>query len=151
MQALLSGLNLQVRYGQRIALIGPNGAGKTTLLRTIAGTLPPLAGRVRLGSGVRTGYMAQEQETLQADSDAPTILRNLAPLNETDARAFLHQFLFSGDDVFTPVSKLSFGERARLALALSGSQRVQPAIAGRADQPSGCAVVGAVRAGPGDL
>jgi ATP-binding cassette, subfamily F, member 3 len=114
---LLSDINLDVRYGQRIALIGPNGAGKTTLLRTIAGALPPLAGRIRLGSGVRIGYMAQEQETLQADSDALTILRDLAPLNETDARAFLHQFLFSGDEVFIPVSKLSYGERARLMLA----------------------------------
>jgi ATP-binding cassette subfamily F protein 3 len=114
---LLSDLNQQVHYGQHIALIGPNGAGKTTLLRTIAGTLPPLAGRARLGSGVRVGYMAQEQETLEAESDALTILRGLAPLNETEARAFLHQFLFSGDEVFTPVGKLSYGERARLALA----------------------------------
>jgi ATP-binding cassette, subfamily F, member 3 len=114
---LLSNLNLQVRFGQRIALIGPNGAGKTTLLRTINGALSPLAGRARLGSGVRTGYMAQEQETLDPGSDAFTLLRSLAPLNETDARAFLHQFLFSGDDVFTPVGKLSYGERARLALA----------------------------------
>jgi ATP-binding cassette subfamily F protein 3 len=61
--------------------------------------------------------MAQEQETLDPESDALTILRGLAPLNETDARAFLHQFLFSGDDVFTPLGKLSYGERARLALA----------------------------------
>jgi ATP-binding cassette subfamily F protein 3 len=115
--ALLTGLSLQARYGQHIALIGPNGAGKTTLLRTISGALPPLAGRARLGSGVRAGYMAQEQETLVAGSDALTILRGLAPLNETEARAFLHQFLFSEDEVFTPVSKLSYGERSRLALA----------------------------------
>ena len=46
-----------------------------------------------------------------------TILRGLAPFNETDARAFLHQFLFTGDEVFTPVGKLSYGERARLVLA----------------------------------
>ena len=114
---LLADVNLQVRYGQRIALVGPNGAGKTTLLRTITGALPPLAGRVRHGSGVRVGYMAQEQETLEAESDALNILRGLAPLNETEARAFLHQFLFTGDEVFTPVGKLSYGERARLALA----------------------------------
>ena len=115
--ALLSGLTLQVRYGQRIALIGPNGAGKTTLLRTIAGTLPPLAGRVRLGSGVRAGLHGAGAGDPGAGSDALTILRGLAPFNETDARAFLHQFLFSGDEVFTPVGKLSYGERARLMLA----------------------------------
>ena len=114
---LLSGLNLHVGHGQRVGLIGPNGAGKTTLLRTIAGSLPPRTGRVRLGSGVRIGYMAQEQETLDPQQDALTTIRHMAPLSETDARTFLHQFLFSGDDVFTPLGSLSYGERARLLLA----------------------------------
>jgi len=115
--ALLSGLNLQVRHGARLALVGPNGTGKTTLLRTIAGILPPLAGRVRLGANVRIGYMQQEQGDLDPHLDAFTTIRTLAPFSETDARAFLHQFLFGGDDVFVPVGSLSFGERARLSLA----------------------------------
>ena len=114
---LLSEINTTLRYGQRVALLGPNGAGKTTLLRTIAGLLPPLAGTLRLGSSVRPGYMAQEQETLDPRLDALALVRSLAPLNETDARAFLHQFLFSGDEVFTPIGRLSYGERARLLLA----------------------------------
>ena len=114
---LLSDLNLQVRQGARLALVGPNGAGKTTLLRTIAGILPPLAGRVRLGANVRIGYMQQEQGDLDPRLDAFTTIRSLAPFSETDARAFLHQFLFGGDDVFVPVGSLSFGERARLSLA----------------------------------
>ena len=49
--------------------------------------------------------------------DAYTNIRKLAPFSETDARAFLHQYLFSGDDVFIPAGHLSFGERARLMLA----------------------------------
>jgi ATP-binding cassette subfamily F protein 3 len=114
---ILSDLDLQVRQGARLALIGPNGAGKTTLLRTIAGLLPPLAGRVRLGANVRIGYMQQEQGDLDPRLDAFTTIRNYAPLSETDARAFLHQFLFGGDDVFVPVGSLSYGERARLSLA----------------------------------
>jgi ATP-binding cassette subfamily F protein 3 len=114
---ILSDLNLQVRQGARLALVGPNGAGKTTLLRTIAGLLPPIAGRVRLGANVRIGYMQQEQGDLDPRLDAFTTIRNYAPLSETDARAFLHQFLFGGDDVFVPVRSLSFGERARLSLA----------------------------------
>lgn len=114
---LLEGLNGHIRQGARIALIGPNGAGKTTLLRTLAGRLPPLAGEVRLGSGVRIGYMAQEQELLDPALNPLDTLRVLAPLSETDARKFLHRFLFTGDGVFTPVASLSFGERARLALA----------------------------------
>jgi ATPase subunit of ABC transporter with duplicated ATPase domains len=116
-RALLSGLDLVVRHGARIALVGPNGSGKTTLLRTIAGLLAPLDGEVRLGAGVRAGYMAQEQEDLDPGQNALAAVWGLAPLNETDARAFLHQFLFSGDDVFVPAGTLSYGERARLALA----------------------------------
>ncbi len=116
-QPLLSGLNQHVRSGARLALVGPNGAGKTTLLRTIIGWLPPVAGEFRLGSSVRVGYMAQEQETLASEANALEAVRKLAPLSETDARTFLHQFLFSGDMVFTPTDWLSFGERARLALA----------------------------------
>jgi ATPase subunit of ABC transporter with duplicated ATPase domains len=114
---LLSNLNLHVRQRARIAVVGQNGSGKTTLLRTIAGILPPLAGQVRLGANVRTGYMAQEQENLDPKLDAFTTLQRLAPFSETEVRSFLHLFLFSGDDVFIPVGKLSFGERARLTLA----------------------------------
>ena len=115
--ALLGPVSLVVRYGERIALTGPNGSGKTTLLNTIAGQIPPLSGALRLGSAVRLGYMAQEQDTLDPALDALQTIRRLAPLSETDARAYLHQYLFSGDDVFTPVSSLSYGERARLMLA----------------------------------
>jgi ATP-binding cassette, subfamily F, member 3 len=114
---LLENLDLTLRYGARAVLVGPNGSGKTTLLRTIAGLLPPLHGRARLGSGVRLGYMRQEQEDLDPQADALTTLRLLAPFSETEARAFLHKFLFSGDSVFTPTGQLSYGERARLSLA----------------------------------
>jgi ATP-binding cassette subfamily F protein 3 len=116
-QPLLSHLNLTVRFGQRVALIGPNGSGKTTLARTLAGQLPPLGGRVRLGASVRVGYFSQEQELLRRELNALTTLQQLSRQTETDLRNFLHYFLFEGDDVFTPVAELSYGERARLALA----------------------------------
>lgn len=114
---LFAGVSEIIRAGERVALIGPNGCGKTTLLRVIAGALPPLAGRVRLGSNVRPGYYAQEQENLDPVATSLDIIRKVAPLDETDARSFLHYFLFAGDDVFIPVGSLSYGERARLALA----------------------------------
>ena len=114
---LLCNLDLHIRQGARVALVGENGAGKTTLLRTIAGSLPPLSGELRLGANVRIGYMAQEQEDLEPDGNAFTNIRAIASFSETETRAFLHQFLFTGDQVFTPVENLSYGERARLSLA----------------------------------
>ena len=121
-RAVLERVSLHLSYGERAALIGPNGAGKTTLLRCITGELQPWAGQVRLGKGVRLGYMAQEQETLDPAATPLTLLRAAAPLNETEARSFLHYFLFAGDEVFTTVGQLSFGERSRLALALLASR-----------------------------
>jgi ATP-binding cassette subfamily F protein 3 len=113
---LLEGLNLHLRHGERVALVGENGTGNTSLLRTINGVIPPLAGQGRLGANVRVGYMAQEQEDLNFTLDAFTTIAHLAPYSETETRAFLHQFLFAGDEVFIPVGELSFGERARLSL-----------------------------------
>ncbi len=115
---LLHNLTLTLRAGERVAVLGPNGHGKSTLLKTVIGAIPPLAGRVRIGASVRIGYLAQQQEILDPDSNALDVIQTAAPLNQTDARSFLHFFLFSGDDVFTPVAHLSYGERARLMLAV---------------------------------
>ena len=118
-EPLLQNINLILRHGERVAFIGPNGSGKTTLVRTIAGKLPPLAGRARLGANVRLGYFSQEQELLDPKLNALTTLQGVIPSGQSDTeiRNFLHYFLFEGDDVFRPVAELSFGERARLALA----------------------------------
>jgi ATP-binding cassette subfamily F protein 3 len=110
--------NLILRRGERIALVGPNGAGKTTLLRMVTGEETPTSGSVRLGAGVKLGYFAQEQESLDWNLTPLETVRRAASLSETDARTFLHFFLFAGDDVFVPVGNLSYGERARLALGV---------------------------------
>ena len=114
---LVRGIDQVLRAGERVAMIGPNGAGKTTLLRAIAGELAPLAGQVRLGANVRLGYYAQEQETLDPKSTPFETIIEVAPMSETGVRSFLHYFLFTSDEVFAPVEKLSYGERARLVLA----------------------------------
>jgi len=114
---LLHDVNQMLRQGDRVALIGPNGCGKTTLLRAIAGQIAPLSGTIRLGANVKLGYYAQEQENLNPDSTPFDTLRQAAAMSDTDVRSFLHYFLFAGDDVFTPVRNLSYGERARLVLA----------------------------------
>jgi ATP-binding cassette subfamily F protein 3 len=114
---LFRGVNLQLQRGERVALVGANGSGKTTLLKIIAGECPPSEGRVRLGSNVHLGYYTQEQEGLNDAATPFEEIRSVAPLSETQARSFLHYFLFAGDDVFAGVGNLSYGERARLALA----------------------------------
>ncbi len=119
---LLSGLNLQIRAGQRIALTGANGTGKTTFIRTIAGKLAPLAGEIKLGANIKLGYMTQEQELLDPNFSALQTIQSVAPFNETEARNFLHYFLFEDDDPLRPTRELSYGERARLQLGLLVAQ-----------------------------
>jgi ATP-binding cassette subfamily F protein 3 len=109
--------DLQVRRGDRIGLIGANGGGKTTLLRTIIGELPPLEGRAVLGHNVLVGYYAQTHDTLNPHAAVIDEIRTAGHLSEEGARSFLGRFLFTDDDVFMPVSALSGGERARVALA----------------------------------
>ncbi len=114
---VLQDIHLVLRYGERAALVGPNGCGKTTLLRTIMGEIPPLAGNCRLGASVNPGYLTQEQEYITPGFTALSFFQQKVSLNETESRAFLHKYLFSGDEVFTPVESLSFGQRARLSMA----------------------------------
>lgn len=114
---LFQNLNAVLRHGERVALVGANGSGKSTLLKIIVGELGPTEGRVRLGANVRIGYMPQEQETLDASQTPLALIRSLMPVDETDARHFLHYFMFERDEVFTPIGSLSYGERARLILA----------------------------------
>jgi len=114
---LLTNLNVFIRAGQRVVLTGPNGAGKTSFIRTIIGKIPPLSGSFRLGGATKLGYMAQEQELLNPNFSALQAIQSVSPFNETDARNFLHYFLFKGDIALRPSRELSFGERARLQLA----------------------------------
>ncbi|QQS47831.1 MAG: ABC-F family ATP-binding cassette domain-containing protein [Acidobacteriota bacterium] len=116
---LAGGINLLLQRGDRLGIIGGNGTGKTTLLRTILGEHRPLEGEIRWGAGVDIGYY--DQRLLSVDDRNIVIdeLRTVAPSSVTDGelRGFLGRFLFSGDDVFKPVSALSGGEKGRLALA----------------------------------
>jgi ATP-binding cassette subfamily F protein 3 len=109
--------SVDVRYGDRVAVTGPNGAGKTTLLRLIEGVLTPTEGEVRLGAGVRLGVLSQEGETLDPERSVLQTALVERAMSETEARAFLHYFLFAGDAVFRRVGDCSMGERTRLQLA----------------------------------
>jgi ATP-binding cassette subfamily F protein 3 len=117
---VLSRLNLRVDPDDRIALLGRNGNGKTTLARLLAAQLPPLEGGVTASGKMRVGYFTQYQvEELHGD-DTPLQHMTRAMRDSTPGavRAQLGRFGFSGDKATSLVSKLSGGERARLALAL---------------------------------
>lgn len=108
----------QVQGGQRIVITGENGIGKTTLLRTLAGHIPPLSGRFSLGSTVQIGFMTQEQELLDPDLSPFETLDRLGFGDETEIRSYLHYYLFKDDEPLKPNRLLSYGQRARLALAV---------------------------------
>ena len=117
---VLSRLNLRVDPDDRIALLGRNGNGKTTLARLLAAQLSPMAGEVHASGKMRVGYFTQYQvEELHGD-DTPLqhMTRAMSASGPGAVRAQLGRFGFSGDKATTLVSKLSGGERARLALAL---------------------------------
>lgn len=114
---VLDQIRFSINSGERWGLVGINGSGKTSLIKTITGEIPALGGSFRLGSNVRVGYMTQEQRELNPQWNAMETMRQLVGSNETAMRSFLSKFLFTGDEVFTPISRMSFGERARLSLA----------------------------------
>ena len=99
------------------ALVGPNGAGKTTFLKTLLGEIPPLEGRVKLGSSLKVGYFAQAHEGLDPERTVIEEITAVKYMPPGQARDYLAKFLFTGDDVFKKVAVLSGGERGRVALA----------------------------------
>ncbi|MDC0832407.1 ABC-F family ATP-binding cassette domain-containing protein [Geitlerinema sp. CS-897] len=117
---LFLGANLFVERGDRIAFLGPNGCGKSTLLRLIMGMETIEEGKVELGKhNVVPGYFEQNQaEALDLNLTVmETIHQEVPTWKNEEVRTLLGRFLFSGETVFKPVSSLSGGEKARLALA----------------------------------
>ena len=113
------GLNLALTRGDRVSLVGPNGAGKTTMLKILAGVLPFEEGERKTGHNVITAYYAQHVlELLDPGNTLIEELHEAAPEeSDQNLRHILGGFLFSGDDVCKPISVLSGGEKARIALA----------------------------------
>jgi ATP-binding cassette, subfamily F, member 3 len=109
---------LLIERGETVALIGPNGSGKTTFLRTLLGQLEPLAGDLIPGTMLKLGYFAQARDSLDGSKTVLEELQRHREMREGEARKYLAQFLFRNDDVFKPVSALSGGERARLAMSI---------------------------------
>ena len=130
-----AGQRLEVNRGDKIALLGPNGAGKSTLARIINGA-EPFDGTRRVGHNVLFGFFAQHLADMM--SSGCTILEEMeSSATSSEARmrirTLLGCFLFTGDDVFKPVSVLSGGEKSRVALART---LLQPANLLILDEPT---------------
>jgi ATP-binding cassette subfamily F protein 3 len=114
--------NIELQRGERVALIGPNGTGKSTLLRTLLDEVEPLAGEIQFGTQVQMAYFAQAHDQLDPEKMVLDEIFARRQMSPGEARNFLAQYLFRGDDVFKQVSALSGGERGRLALAILALQ-----------------------------
>ncbi|MCH4571213.1 ABC-F family ATP-binding cassette domain-containing protein [Bacillus sp. ES1-5] len=115
---IIEHVTMRLTRGDSVALVGPNGIGKSTLLKSLVNKLPLLNGDVSFGSNVSVGYYDQEQANLTSSKRVLNELWDEYPLQpEKEIRTILGNFLFTGDDVLKPVSSLSGGQKARLALA----------------------------------
>jgi ATP-binding cassette subfamily F protein 3 len=116
--ALIRNLHMDVERGSRWAILGANGAGKTTLLKTLVGSISPMSGELAWSEGAGIGYYDQQLSDLNKNSTVLDEIRTLDPTaTDGELRSYLAQFLFSGDEVFNPITNLSGGEKSRVALA----------------------------------
>ena len=132
-KAILQDVSKSVLAGQRIGILGANGQGKSTLVKTIARTMPLLAGTLTEGKGLNIGYFAQQELDVLHPNDNPLehmirLAKELGPNSgepsrEQDLRNYLGTFNFSGDMVKQSVGSMSGGEKARLVLAMIVWQR----------------------------
>ena len=115
---LFSGVELQMRGGERIALIGDNGTGKSTFIRMIMNEEEPTEGLIKLGPSVKIAYLPQ---IVEFRDESLTVLETAmyeGRMQPQEARDRLGAYFFTGEDVHTPVSQLSGGERSRLKMCM---------------------------------
>jgi ATPase subunit of ABC transporter with duplicated ATPase domains len=115
----LGPVDLQVDWGDRVAITGANGSGKSTLLAALLGRLPLDEGAASLGSGVHLGEVDQARGVFLGEEPlARAFGREVPDWPDADVRTLLAKFGLRADHVLRPAVTLSPGERTRAALAL---------------------------------
>ena len=117
----LDNVSLGLKKGEVHGLCGMNGCGKSTMLRMITGEVLPDAGTIEIGDTIRIGYLAQEEPDMDTNQRVIDYVKDIAEYVQTrdgriSASQMLERFLFTPDMQYTPISKLSGGEKRRLYL-----------------------------------
>lgn len=124
-KVILNGFSYSFKRGERIGVIGGNGAGKSTFLNILTGAEPVDSGTIETGSTVQFGHYKQQGLTLPADKRAIDVLKDVAEVIELSdgsrisAGQFLERFRFNSETQYTPIGKLSGGEKRRLGLMMA--------------------------------
>ncbi len=116
-ETIFENVSFKLRTGDRVALIGPNGVGKSTLFKILMNQLTPDSGVVRFGTNIDVGYYDQHQQGLNpGNTILDEVWNDFPTMDQSKVRGALGLFLFTGDEVFEQIGKLSGGERGRVAL-----------------------------------
>ncbi|MGK7370615.1 MAG: ABC-F family ATP-binding cassette domain-containing protein, partial [Candidatus Halalkalibacterium sp. M3_1C_030] len=123
-QVILDDFTYTFKKGERIGIIGKNGSGKSTFLNIITGKEPYDSGKIRTGETVVFGHYRQQQMDFDEDQRVIDVIEDVAKVVELSngkkisASQFLEHFMFTPEMQYTPVEKLSGGEKRRLGLMM---------------------------------
>ncbi|CCD85530.1 ABC transporter ATP-binding protein [Bradyrhizobium sp. ORS 285] len=120
---IVDNFSIRIQRGDRIGIVGPNGAGKTTLVNLLTGGSEPDSGSIRLGVNLETATLDQHRESLDPRTTLAEALTGgrgdhvMVAGKPKHVVGYMEDFLFSREQMRTPLEVLSGGERGRLMLA----------------------------------
>src|SRR5665213_1534949 len=120
----LGPIDIEIAWGDRIALTGANGSGKSTLIQAMLGTITLTRGSRSIGPGVVVGVLGQDRRVLRGDHDLVRHVSDRCALSLSETRSLLAKFGLNASHVSRSVRLLSPGERTRAELAIFQAQGV---------------------------